>query len=230
MIYFNKQNTFLKAFDESTKLGYDKIGKKKSIFWFIIYLLSIVIQMVPMLVGSIVIGIGLALLLMVTGNMDKLTSIQTGSLAQWFSLIMPTGMAILSFFLYIRFIEKRPFSTIGLYSKSKLKRYLLGGAIAIVMQLTYFLIVLLFGWAEVVSKPIYATTALGTSAIGYVFLFLIGFMVQGASEEVVVRGWMLPVLSRHYKVFTAIIISSLYFGLLHMLNPNINALSIVNLV
>ncbi len=230
MYYFNKQNTFLDAFAQRTKLGYDKIGSKKPIFWFIIYLLSLALQLAPMILGSIAIGVLVGVYLIATGNMDKLMIIQAGPWAQWLSLITTTGFVILSFFLYVRFAEKRPFSTIGLAGPSKLKKYLIGGAVAIVMQLSYFAIVLMAGWAEVVSEPIHATTALGTSAIGFVLLFLLGFMVQGASEEVVVRGWMLPVLSKHYKVSTAIASSSVFFGLLHLTNPNISEISVVNLV
>lgn len=230
MYYFQKRKTFLKQFDETTKLTYDKIGSKKPIFWFITYLLSMAIQYIPTMIISVMIGIVAGVFLLGSGGMDRLATIQATPLFDWISLTIPTALVILSFFIYIKFIEKRPFQSIGLKSNQKMKKYFIGAGVSVVMQLFYFVIVLLFGWAEIVSEPIHATNALGISAIGIVLAFLVGFIIQGASEEVVVRGWMLPVLSRHYKVSTSIILSSLFFGFLHMSNPNIGVLPIINLV
>jgi membrane protease YdiL (CAAX protease family) len=228
--YFNKKISILKQFDEATKINYVKLGNKKFIFWFIVYLLSIALQIIPPSIAMLFFGIILGLALLATGNIQNLSNIQSGLWAQWFSLAVQTALVILSFFLYIKFVEKRPFSSIGLKGNGKAKKYLKGAVLAIIMQLAYFIIVITFGWAEVTSTAAYATTAMGVSAIGYVLLFLIGFIIQGASEEVVVRGWMLPVMARHYKVSTSIILSSLFFGLLHIMNPNISTLSIINLV
>lgn len=230
MYYFRKEKTYLEQFNKTTKRSYDKIGSKKYIFWLIIYLISLAIQLIPTAVITFIIGIILAIIAFATSSINNLLAIESSPFFQWISLTLSTGIVILSFFIYIKLIEKRPFSSIGLKSNEKLKKYLIGSSVAIAMQLFYFIVVLLFGWAEVVSEPIHATAGTGTSAISLVLLFLIGFMVQGASEEVVVRGWMMPVLSRHYKVSTAIIISSVFFGLLHILNPNVNLLSIVNLI
>jgi len=230
LYYFRKEKTYLEQFNKTTKRSYDKIGSKKYIFWLIIYLISLAIQLIPTAVITFIIGIILAIIAFATSSINNLLAIESSPFFQWISLTLSTGIVILSFFIYIKLIEKRPFSSIGLKSNEKLKKYLIGSSVAIAMQLFYFIVVLLFGWAEVVSEPIHATAGTGTSAISLVLLFLIGFMVQGASEEVVVRGWMMPVLSRHYKVSTAIIISSVFFGLLHILNPNVNLLSIVNLI
>jgi len=230
LYYFRKEKTYLEQFNETTKRGYDKIGSKKYIFWLIIYLISIAVQIIPTYVITFIIGIFLAVIAFATGTIENLLTIQGNPFFEWVSLILSTGTVIFSFFIYIKLIEKRPFSSIGLTGSKKLKKYLIGALVAIVMQLLYFGLVLLFGWAEIISEPINTTTGLGTSTIGLVLLFLIGFMVQGASEEVVVRGWMMPVLSRHYKVSTAIILSSAFFGFLHIINPNINLLSIVNLI
>lgn len=193
-------------------------------------MISFAIQIIPTFVITFILGIIFAIIAFATGAIDNLLTIESNPFFQWLSLILSTGTVILSFFIYIKLIEKRPFASIGLRSNKKLKKYLIGSLIAIAMQLFYFVVVLLFGWAEVVSEPIHTTSGFGTSAVSLVLLYLIGFMVQGASEEVVVRGWMMPVLSKHYKVPTAIILSSAFFGFLHIINPNINLLSIVNLI
>jgi membrane protease YdiL (CAAX protease family) len=232
MYYFKKETTILKLFDETTKMSYDKIGRKKPVFWIVIYLLSLLLQIVPVFLVMFSIGVIWGIFLLATGNIGNAGTMQMqGSVwMEWASLAIQTGLVIVSFFLYIKFVEKRPILSIGLGSNNKLKKYLKGALIAIIMQLSYFAIVILSGWGEILSVPKYATNAFGTAAIGYTLLFLVAFIIQGASEEVVVRGWMLPVLSKHYKVSTSIIISSLFFGLLHLNNPNITALSVVNLI
>ncbi len=230
MYVFRREKTFLEQFNETTKRSYDKIGSKKYIYWFIIFLIAIAVQIIPTLIVTLIFGIILGIMAFASGNIESLMSIQNSPWVQWASTATSTGIVILSFFLYIKLVEKRPFKSIGLASNNKVKKYLIGAAVSIVMQLFYFLVVLLLGWGEIAAEPIYATTAFGTSAIGFILLFLTGFIIQGASEEVVVRGWMLPVMSRHYRVSTAIILSSVFFGFLHILNPNISVLSIINLI
>lgn len=87
------------------------------------------------------------------------------------------------------------------------------------MLKNYFILVLGLGYAEILDEPVNATSGLGFGAIGLVLAFLLMFIIQGASEEVAVRGWLLPVLSKHYTVPVAIFLSSLFFGILHLLNP-----------
>ena len=226
MYYFQKEKTFLKQFDENTKIGYDRVGRIKVLYWFIIYLISTAVQIIPIIIVMIAIGLVLRTLYVGPGVGFNLYGIWV----EWFELAVTTGITILSFFLYIRFVERRPFYTIGLKSSPAVKKYLKGAGIAMAMQLTYFIIVMIFGWAELVDRPIHATAGFGASALGWVLLFLVGFIIQGASEEVVVRGWMLPVLARHYRVGTAIVLSSVYFGFLHIFNPNVGTLPIINLI
>ena len=62
-----------------------------------------------------------------------------------------------------------------------------------------------------------------------VLLVALGWVVQGAGEEVVTRGWMLPVLGARTRPWIGIVVVSLFFSLLHGLNPNLSALAMVNL-
>lgn len=240
MNYFNKEKTYLSDFDKNAKRGYNKIGKIKPIFWFITYLISFLLMIVSELIFliinflvkhiSTIISQGTKSFELI-GIINDMAASPQG--LPWFhltDLMLFRGLMILSFLIYIILIEKRRFSTIGLKTNNKIKKYFKGALIAIAMQLIYFLMIIIFGWGEVLSKPLNATYAFGSSAIGMVLLFLIGFIIQGASEEVAVRGWMLPVLSKHYKVGFSIVISSFFFGFLHIGNSNVNTLSMVNLI
>jgi membrane protease YdiL (CAAX protease family) len=58
---------------------------------------------------------------------------------------------------------------------------------------------------------------------------LLFFLVQGPAEEVVFRGYLLPVLSARGTIVTGVVVSSILFGLLHSLNPNMGILPLVNI-
>ena len=58
---------------------------------------------------------------------------------------------------------------------------------------------------------------------------LLFFLVQGPAEEIMFRGYLLPVLSARGNTTLGIVVSSLLFGLLHVLNPNLGPLPMLNL-
>lgn len=59
---------------------------------------------------------------------------------------------------------------------------------------------------------------------------LVAFLIQGATEEIVVRGWLFPVLSVRSRIWIGIVVTSFLFGFLHLLNPGITILSISNII
>ena len=61
-------------------------------------------------------------------------------------------------------------------------------------------------------------------------VFTIPFWIlQGTTEEVVARAWLLPQLASRTNLKLAVLISSLFFTLLHMGNSGLTPLSLVNL-
>jgi hypothetical protein len=65
--------------------------------------------------------------------------------------------------------------------------------------------------------------------LGGTLLVLLGWVVQGAAEEVLARGFLLPILGTRWGPVPGVIVSSLFFSVLHLQNPNVNFISIVNL-
>jgi membrane protease YdiL (CAAX protease family) len=63
-----------------------------------------------------------------------------------------------------------------------------------------------------------------------VLLLLFGFVIQGATEEIVFRGWMLPILSTRYSLIVSVLVTSTGFGVYHLKIPGISILSFINLV
>jgi membrane protease YdiL (CAAX protease family) len=65
--------------------------------------------------------------------------------------------------------------------------------------------------------------------IGWLVPSLAFFLIQASAEEVVHRGYLLPVLSARAGLWAGISASSVMFALLHSLNPGLNALGLLNL-
>jgi len=224
MTVFKKENTYLHLFELNSKVQYMFVTKAKWIAWPVLFIMCLC----GVLVFSLPIQVLAEIFFVIQDFMGN--DLFSSPWYMFISYSLSTGVTILAFFTYIRVIEKRPFHTIGLVSRLKLKKYIKGAVIAIIMQLTYFCLVLVLGFAKVQVVPEQSAKGFGVQTIGFVFLYLIMFVIQGASEEVTVRGWLFPVLSRHYSLPVAIFLSSLFFGSMHLLNPNVAMLPIINLV
>ena len=74
------------------------------------------------------------------------------------------------------------------------------------------------------------TSTLTGASIGFIVLFFIGFLFQGAFEEILVRGYLMVNVGAKHKVITAIAVSSIAFAILHGINPGISILALINLV
>lgn len=64
----------------------------------------------------------------------------------------------------------------------------------------------------------------------YLLCALVSVCIQSAAEEIVTRGYMMGALRERYPVWVAIAGNSLLFGLLHLSNPGVTALSIAQIV
>ena len=89
------------------------------------------------------------------------------------------------------------------------------------------MILLSFGYITVEKNPI---QLVGISAISSILVILFGWIIQGATEEIVTRGWLLNVLSSKYNIGFGLLISSTLFGLMHLTNPNVNYIAVINII
>lgn len=123
--------------------------------------------------------------------------------------------------LYCCKIEKRSLASMGLRKSGWLPRYLKGYAIGTGMLLFCVLVLWLMGdldfaFAENIS-------------VFYLLAFFAGFVIQGMSEEVLVRGYFMISLSNRCHKAVAVGISSVAFAILHLANPGISLLALLNL-
>lgn len=146
----------------------------------------------------------------------------------WMSMQLISSFVLIYAILWawLRFVEKRPFWTLGYELKNALFQYGRGFLIGVFMFTSAVGILVLFGS---VSMEHGDQTLQGFAAIGGVGLVLTGWIVQGGAEEVLIRGWVLPVIGARYKPWIGLLISSLIFALLHGFNPGLSAIALVNL-
>lgn len=64
--------------------------------------------------------------------------------------------------------------------------------------------------------------AFGTAAVGAALLpivvLMLGFIVQGSTEEIVFRGWLMQLIASRHGLWLAIVLNSLLFSLMHASN------------
>lgn len=124
--------------------------------------------------------------------------------------------------VYCRSIEKRSLYSMGFVREKAFKDYLMGIVIGFLMFASCVIIALLTGTLK------YNGFVLG-HGIGLLLVFLLGFIVQGMSEEVLMRGYFMVSIANRNSILVAVLANSIIFALLHLLNQGITTLALVNL-
>ncbi|CIY10621.1 caax amino protease family protein [Streptococcus pneumoniae] len=137
--------------------------------------------------------------------------------------LLAFGFILSTVFRWTRKVEKRPIRTMGFYKENFLSSLLKGFGLGLAL----FLLTLL----GLVALGQYRFESFHLNPYSLVFvIFTIPFWIlQGTAEEVVSRAWLLPQLASRTNLKLAVLISSLFFTLLHMGNSGLTPLSLVNL-
>ncbi|MDY4950321.1 MAG: type II CAAX endopeptidase family protein [Clostridium cadaveris] len=104
--------------------------------------------------------------------------------------------------------------------------YTEGLLIGIVMFILVTAGIYFTGNAEVESLNVQST---GLEAVPYILIMFTGWIVQGASEEFLVRGIIMKFLSTKINIFLSVLLSSILFAALHLGNNSIGVLALINL-
>ena len=131
---------------------------------------------------------------------------------------------LLLFIFWVKVIEKNSLSSLGFVKKNWLK-YLGWGILISLFQMGVIALVYQLGGIgsfelnELSLEPI---------------LFILGlfpfWLLQGGTEEVATRGWLLTRIAARTNLPLAIVISSSLFGILHMGNAGVTFLSVLNII
>lgn len=122
------------------------------------------------------------------------------------------GMVLVFLYLWLRFKEGRTFSSVGLRGDNPLGQLVGGVVIGALMMTAGVLVPWAFGqYAPGAS----AHGRLGLDAVPLLVPLLLLFILQGSTEELVLRGYMLQTAGRQMAPMLAIIGTSAIFSPLH---------------
>lgn len=173
---------------------------KRPTRWWLAWPVAILIALVGLLIGDLV---GNAVL----GNPGE-----GDPKAQYVEAFM-FGATALLLFLWVRFKEGRPFSSLGLRGTRPLARFLAGLALGAGLMAVGVLVPTVFGDLE---NGLSQHTLSGSSALLPLIPLLIVFMLQASTEELVFRGYMLPMGLRQLPGWVAVIGTSVIFAVMHL--------------
>ncbi len=131
---------------------------------------------------------------------------------------------ILGVWAYIRLFENRKFYSLGFTGSQKLYNYFRGVFVAIIFLIISVAVISIFAEASFTMVD-----GFGIESLVSVLMVLVFFVIQGASEEILMRGWFMQSVSVRHSPWLGILLSTSIFTLLHAANPNISIVAIVNI-
>ena len=123
---------------------------------------------------------------------------------------------------YCTRIEKRRLFTLGFRLKGAFLEYVSGIGIGLVLFSAVYGIDLLSG--DLVFGGINESLSVGT-----LLLFFFGFVIQGASEEILLRGYFFVSSAACGNVPVAVFVSSGLFAAMHLGNPGVSIIAVFNI-
>ena len=153
------------------------------------------------------------------------------------TLLIPNGMTgsrylLISLFattatvavvlVYCLAIERRTLASLGFIRRGAVSEYAIGLAAGLGL---FGLPVLLC----VVTGAVTLSPAADTSSLILLPLFFVGFLIQGMSEELLCRSYLMVSLARKWPLWACAVTNALLFSLLHLGNPGVTVIALINI-
>ena len=175
------------------------------------------------------------IVMIAAGLLPGLNLIDVGSArSQESGAAMLAGEAInllgitVSVYLARRFLDRRPFRSLGLERAGAGRGLLFGVVLAGLMMGFIYVAESALGWLRFTGMAWQTQDV--TVVLGNTLLWLVIFVMVGWQEELLSRGYWLRNLIDGLNVPLAVLLSSLGFSLLHLNNPNVSWTAIAGLV
>ena len=128
-------------------------------------------------------------------------------------LLVPFVAMATAVWVWVRFVERRELSTVGLTGTARLRKFLSGLAIGVAMMAVATVSIwLLGGFGAEDAFPAFGSPA----ALFWIAMLLLCFVVQAGVEEFIFRGWLLSVATRRWNLATGFVASTVGFTFLHL--------------
>lgn len=186
--------------------------------------LNLLISLVLILVSQLILIIPMAIvatIYLLRNNELAMTMAMDNPVLNLINLFS-TGFLIIICILYCKFSEKRNLRSMGLIKKGAFKEYGIGLIVGLIMFSAIVLILMLSGQLSFVSVTL--------SSLPIIIIYFIGFMIQGASEEFLCRGFLLTSIAAKNGIILGIILNSCLFGFLHLFNAGFSILPLINII
>jgi membrane protease YdiL (CAAX protease family) len=130
--------------------------------------------------------------------------------------------------IFRRYIDKKSFISLGLFiNKRTLHQAGFGIVLGLVAISGAILILYVLGGCEINGFSWHDISL--TRVLGLVLASFVVMSIVGMTEELIMRGYIMGNLMEKVKPMSAILISSLLFMLMHLLNPGINLIAVTNI-
>lgn len=123
--------------------------------------------------------------------------------------------SLLILFAIVKWGEKRKISSLGFYKKDFFVKYILGFLIGFVVCILCIGLLVLFLTGKV---DFYYNNTFNYNLVWYFFIHIVTWIIQGGTEEIFLRGYVFPVVSKRTNVVVGMIINSILFSVLHVRN------------
>jgi len=173
---------------------------------------------IPLLVFSQIFGV-LVLLLLGYDLMEISSNVMNESVM---IVIEYSGLfiVIIMIWLFMKFIDKQPLIEIGFQTQGRLKEINYG------ILFGLFIMAFAFVFLSAIGEIVFLSYSLDFNQI---LLSIALFIGVSFFEEIIFRGYMLKNLLESFNPFVALLISSLFFSLIHASNPNVTSLGLCNI-
>jgi membrane protease YdiL (CAAX protease family) len=188
----------------------NKEGWIRVLFFIIPY---IIVAVIFQLIGLLVVGADLTDF----GNQIFLDSSAKTVVVMLFNL---AGIFFI-LWAFMTGVDKEKFINLGLNIKNRLKDFIVGNTLGLVIIGFGFIILIGLNEIRFESINFNLNNFLVTVAI---------FSIVSISEEILFRGYILRNLMLSFNKYLALLISSLAFATLHLANPNVNLVGFINLI
>jgi membrane protease YdiL (CAAX protease family) len=108
----------------------------------------------------------------------------------------------------LHFVDRRPFVSLGFARRYALRNTLFGLIIGFGMMAACIAVFYLCGWAKPDANAAFAGSALAVAALAMI--------ANTVTQEVMVRGYVQQTIQRQFGVLSGVIISALFFLVLHL--------------
>ena len=173
---------------------------------------------IPLLVFSQIFGV---LVLLLLGY--DLTEISSNVMNESVMIVIEYSglfIVIIMIWLFMKFIDKQPLIEIGFQTQGRLKEINYG------ILFGLFIMSFAFVFLSAIGEIVFLSYSLDFNQI---LLSIALFIGVSFFEEIIFRGYMLKNLLESFNPFVALLISSLFFSLIHASNPNVTSLGLCNI-